>query len=140
MIRCAAIAVSIGLYAGQAVGFCEGMARIAQSGGSLALPGSDRIAECSTSLQFGGGQQVQCGWPFAYRSEEADVAFARLNETVAACLGPDAAVSRDQSVNHPDFYDLRLYQIGGRETAVSLKDKAALQQTYVFLRISREAR
>lgn len=135
MIRIAA--VSIGLCAGQAAAFCEDMARIAQSGGPLALPDSELIAECSTSLQLGGGQQVQCGWPFAYRADAASAAFDQLNETVAACLGPDTVASRDQSVNHPDFYDLRLYQIAGMETAVSLKDKAALQQTYVFLRISR---
>ncbi len=138
MIRFAVLAMSIGVCAGQASAFCADMARVARSGGALGLPDSDMIAECSASLILGGGQQVQCGWPFAYRSDEATAAFDRLNETVAACLGPDAASSRDQSVNHPDFYDLRLYHIAGRQTAVSLKDKAALQRTYVFLRISRE--
>ncbi|WP_108815505.1 hypothetical protein [Loktanella sp. Alg231-35] len=127
------------LCAGLAHAFCEDMDRVATGGGILNLPGTGLSAECTTSLILGGGTQVQCGWPFAYRADEATAAFERLNEAVAACLGPTATASHDQSVNHPDFYDLRLYQAEGQETAVSLKDKAALRQTYVFLRTARTA-
>jgi len=68
----------------------------------------------------------------AYRSTAATDAFERLNDAVIACLGPDATITQYQSVNHPDFYDLRLYLMADQEIGVSLKDKAALQQTYVF--------
>ncbi len=130
------LAAVLSVFAGPALSFCDAMARLGVDGGALALPDEGTIADCTTSLQLGGGQQVQCGWPFAYRAEEATAAFGRLNDAVTACLGPDVAITQDQSVNHPDFYDLRIYRSANQEMGVSLKDKAALQQTYVFLRIS----
>jgi hypothetical protein len=48
-------------------------------------------------------------------------------------------MATDQSVNHPDAYDLRLFRLDGAEFAVSLKDKGALQQTLVFLRVPQSA-
>lgn len=38
-------------------------------------------------------------------------------------------------VNHPDSYDLLQFNFGPAIVSVSLKDKAALAKTYVFLRI-----
>lgn len=136
MIRTMHLAAILSVLAGPALSFCEDMARLGVDNGALALPDGGAVVDCTTSLQLGGGQQVQCGWPFAYRSEEATAAFTRLNDAVSACLGPDVAITQDQSVNHPDFYDLRLYRTNAQEIGVSLKDKAALQQTYVFLRLS----
>lgn len=127
-------------FAGPVAAFCDDLAALEGDGTAIALPETQVTADCRTSLQLGSGYQTQCGWPFAYRSDEATQAFERLNDAVSACLGPKALITQDQSVNHPDFYDLRMYQIGDREIGVSLKDKAGLQETYVFLRVARTDR
>jgi hypothetical protein len=44
-------------------------------------------------------------------------------------------MTADKDVNHPDFYDLQTFQLNGLEIGVSLKDKAGLSETYIFLRI-----
>ncbi len=73
-------------------------------------------------------------WQFDYRAAEAEVAFNALLDQMRRCA-PEAG-TEDQGVNHPDFYDLRLFRVEGREVGVSLKDKGALQQTLVFLTVS----
>lgn len=102
---------------------------------TLTLPGTEKSTKCTRSLVLSGGSQVHCGWAFPYRAPEATAAFERLVRTVAACLGTEASMTADQDVNHPDFYDLQTFQSKGREIGVSLKDKAGLSETYVFLRI-----
>ncbi len=116
--------------------FCVQMAAMTQPGseGALHLPATSRPAECRLSLSLGRGQEQNCHWAFDYRSAAARDAFADILDAVTACLGPDITVSTDQSVNHPDAYDLRLIDHDGQQYAVSLKDKGALQQTLVFVR------
>jgi hypothetical protein len=104
-------------------------------GDVLAL--SQGTAHCDTSLALGGTRNVHCVLEFAYRSEGATRAFEALVAEVTACIGPAATITLDQSVNHPDAYDLREFEEGGRSYAVSIKDKGALQQTLVFVRVSR---
>lgn len=96
---------------------------------------SDRAAECRTSLALSGASHVHCNWSFAYRSDQAEQVFQGLIRAMEACLGPEATMTSDSSVNHPDAYDLRMFDKGGQEFAVSLKDKGALQQTLVFVRV-----
>lgn len=103
---------------------------------TLTLPGTEMSTKCTRSLVLSGGSQVHCGWVFPYRAPEATVAFERLVRAVATCLGAEASMTADQDVNHPDFYDLQTFQSKGREIGVSLKDKAGLSETYVFLRIA----
>ncbi len=102
----------------------------------MTLPGTQDTVACTRSLMLAGGVQMHCGWAFAYRAPRARDAFDRLMRSVAACLGEGAAVTTDLDVNHPDYYDLQTFQSGGQEIGVSLKDKAALSETYVFLRIA----
>lgn len=92
--------------------------------------------KCTRSLMLSGGVQLHCGWAFAYRASEAKDAFEGLIAEVTECFGDDARVTSDLDVNHPDFYDLQTFQLGGQEIGVSLKDKAALAETYVFLRVT----
>ena len=131
----AAVATFLLMAAGTtalASSFCEDLHVLAKEGDvSLVLPNKsqDKRADCLTTLALGGGRDVYCSWRFAYRSEESVI-----NE-VTHCLGPDAIQSTDQQVNHPDAYDLRLFKVGTKEFAVSLKDKGALQQTLIFLRV-----
>lgn len=91
-------------------------------------------AECSTSLILGGGTSIDCAWAFDYRSDDATGAFERLVADVAEC--GTAINEKDQQVSHPDSYDLRRFVVEGKEVSVSLKDKGALDETYVFVRIS----
>ena len=105
-------------------------------GVELSLPVTGQTATCTQSLMLGGGKQLHCGWAFAYRAPDAAQAFDRVVSAVTQCLGSDAAVTADLDVNHPDFYDLQTFQLGGQEIDVSLKDKATLSETYVFLRIT----
>ncbi|MFK7874902.1 MAG: hypothetical protein AB8B71_03865 [Paracoccaceae bacterium] len=102
----------------------------------MTLPDTKNTVSCNRSRMLSGGVQLHCGWAFAFRVPEAAQAFDTLLFNVATCLGEDAKVTADLDVNHPDFYDLQTFQLGDQEIAVSLKDKAALSKTYVFLRIT----
>ena len=97
--------------------------------------GAGAAARCQLSQSLGGGQSRHCHWTFPYRSAEASAAFTEILDAVSTCLGPNAAVIQDQDVSHPDTYDLHLFERNGTEFAVSLKDKAALAQTLIFLRL-----
>ncbi len=87
------------------------------------------------SLALGGARNMHCALEFPYRSAAATATFDTLLDEMTQCLGPTASVTTDQSVNHPDAYDLREFKLDGRSYAVSIKDKGALQQTLVFLRV-----
>lgn len=100
---------------------------------TLALPDGTK-GTCSTSLDLSGARAQNCRWPFAYRAPEATEAFNAVLQATTACL--DVQPVSDQDVNHPDSYDLRTFHTDTAQIAVSIKDKGALQQTYVFLRIA----
>lgn len=126
-----------------AAGVCDDMdqaMQIAQSGApastaTFTLPGDpDAHATCRVSTDLSGANSVNCHWPFAYRAETATAAFADLNAALGACTNAGDAPAQDQPVNHPDSYELRIFQTITGEVGLSLKDKAALQQGYVFLR------
>lgn len=119
-------------------GFCEDLQSFeAQSVPmSLALPESGALTTCSRSLQLSGGTQVHCGWAFPYRAEEARSAFQAVLEAVSQCPGGALLGKEDPDVNHPDSYDLQTFRLSAFEIGVSLKDKGALGETYVFVRIS----
>ncbi len=91
---------------------------------------------CKSSLMLSGGTQVHCGWAFPYRAPAAKDAFQGLLAAVTACSGGRVDTTADQDVNHPDYYDLQTFRWIDREIGVSLKDKAGLGETYVFLRVA----
>lgn len=93
-------------------------------------------ASCTTSLLLGGAEQISCYWAYDYRSAEAQARFEELQAQIEMCLGKDAALPADLQVNHPDSYALRQYEGQGRRVALSLKDKAGLGNTLVFLNLS----
>lgn len=91
------------------------------------------VANCGRSLGLDGTKALHCGWPFGYRSADAGTAFEALLKGVGECA---VAIAMEPSiVNHPDSYDLRQFQLGTATVSVSLKDKAALEETYLFLRV-----
>jgi hypothetical protein len=85
------------------------------------------------TMGLGGVKAYHCAWEFEYRAEVALSTFARFDTELAACF--ETTSQHDQGVNHPDFYDLREYTVDGAVVRVSLKDKGALQLTYVFVAV-----
>lgn len=92
---------------------------------------------CRLALQLGGKKQLICSWQFNYRDTLATEQFIKLNSQLRTYSRETSTVIEDLDVNHPDFYDLKTYTQTETVLAVSLKDKAALDQTYVFLRVSK---
>ena len=142
MIRCACVCALI-TGAAQAQ-FCDdltGLAAQADTAATLDLPSTvpSQTATCSTSPGLSGVRNVHCHWTYDYRTPEAIDAFEAVTAALSVCLGQNAVMATDQSVNHPDAYDLRLFRLDDAEFAVSLKDKGALQQTLVFLRVPQSA-
>ncbi len=93
--------------------------------------------ECGLSTSLAGRTAVHCAWAFALRVPEARAFFDRMAESAATCLGNEFEPIRDLGVNHPDSYDLRQYRFEDVILSISLKDKAALGKTYVFIRAER---
>ena len=101
----------------------------------VALKGAQ---SCRLTRNLAAPDAYFCAWDFPYRAPKADQTFARFNQSAQTCFDDLTALDADQPVNHPDSYDLRQYRLGDINLSVSLKDKTALQKTYVFIRISAE--
>jgi hypothetical protein len=122
----------------QAQTFCDNINALAdQTATSVPLPFSpNTVAACTRSRDLSGASSANCAWPHAYRSAEATALFDGLLNAVANCADQDIAPTIDQAVNHPDFYDLRIFTMNNVEVGLSIKDKGGLQKTYVFLRVT----
>ena len=91
--------------------------------------------QCGTSTGQSGQTAQHCRWPFAFRAIEARTAFEEMSEQILHCLGEAALQPDEGDVNHPDTYDQRLFLTDRGRVSLALKDKGALQQTFVFLRV-----
>lgn len=93
---------------------------------------------CDQSLTLEGGRAFHCAWRFAYREAEAGEAFRTMADKLSRCttLTTRAEAGTGPRVNHPDSYDLIEFNTPRGLIALSLKDKGALQRSYVFLRIA----
>ena len=117
--------------------FCQSLGDFAAQAGaqskpSIELPFEGPRPDCSRSLDLRGVWSVTCGWGYAYRSDDASEAFHVLLDLIEVCgryIGEDTA-----QVNHPDSYALHMFSIQETQISVSIKDKGALAQTWVFLR------
>ncbi len=117
--------------------FCPQLEALFDGGKTMTLPQPfSTDAKCTTSRALSGKTSTHCAWPFDYRVPQASQAFDAVIQAVPNCLSTSLQVENDQNVNHPDFYDLRIFQTRRGEVGVSLKDKGGLQQTYVFLRVT----
>lgn len=76
-----------------------------------------------------------CGWEFPYRAQRAYDMFDELVAKMNDCIAGRATLHSDRNVNHPDFYSLRRYEMEQANVTVSVKDKAALGNTFVFIRV-----
>lgn len=100
--------------------------------GPSALPGAE---DCALSLAPSGARAYHCAWRFALRDPAASDRFEAIVRDLRRCFGAQAVVTIDDSVNHPDTYDLRQFRLERVTVAVSIKDKGALESTYVFIRV-----
>jgi hypothetical protein len=103
---------------------------------TIALPQTDGSAgACAFAQGTENTRFIHCSWPFEFRAPEAKQAFEAVSQSLANCPTAQLREFKDQTVNHPDSYDLRIFDLDTAEVGLSLKDKGALQQTFVFLRV-----
>jgi hypothetical protein len=102
-------------------------------GGHLGTSKDEHQGTCeiSSSDQYA----LTCTWQFPYRSELATNRFDTVRGLISACSDDPAGFTKDQNVNHPDYYEAYYYGAGNNTLSASIKDKGALQKTLVFLRM-----
>lgn len=81
-----------------------------------------------------GHEALACRWTFDLGAPGSRTLFEDMRVGMGACSDLDAA-ERDQGVNHPDFYDAWVFPMVSLRVMVSIKDKSALGETYVVLRL-----
>ncbi len=135
--------IAIAAFPAQADVFCDEVTSLLASDAlkagdvRISLPDAAAgTASCRSSLALGGARSLNCHWTFAYRSDEAQTAFEGATSSLERCFNGQAQPIADQAVNHPDFYDLKVFQHPQGEVGISLKDKGALAQTLIFLRVA----
>jgi hypothetical protein len=82
-----------------------------------------------------GGSQFFCAVEFPFRSTDARGVYDAYVLELRACFDASVEVPVGPAVNHPDSYDQTVFEVDGRQLSVALKDKGALQKTYVFVRL-----
>lgn len=92
-------------------------------------------ATCTTSKVLGGSVSTDCYWNFDFRSDAARAFFEGQTNALRRCADNEVTIE-GATVNHPDSFDQFTAKIDGRDVSLSLKDKGALRQTLVFLRVS----
>lgn len=106
--------------------FCRVLENGRASDGVVAYNQIVADAECETD-------QNACRWTFLYRSRDASAVAEGLHRAIMKCDGL-VSVTKDTPVNHPDSYQARIYVFAANTFVLSIKDKAALNQTFVTLR------
>lgn len=91
-------------------------------------------ATCITYVTDTAAVGASCHWSHPYRDGLAQSQAADLWRQLTACRDGHP-LNEDTQVNHPDSYDLREWAHGQDVYGVSIKDKAALNRTLVFIRI-----
>lgn len=77
----------------------------------------------------------RCSWKYPYRNKRAYDSFDDFVEGMNQCIGHIAKMHVDHSVNHPDYYASRRYEMEQAAVSVSIKDKSALGSTLVSIRV-----
>ena len=89
---------------------------------------------CDLVRSGDGLDQYFCTVEFAFRSLSATAAYDRYIAEMRACFGaPEVPIG--PAVNHPDSYHQKVFVVDGEHISIALKDKGALQKTYVFVRL-----
>ena len=109
----------------------KGKGAAGEHGVTLALAGASSCSVTRKSKRT----WYHCAWEFPHRAEQAYDTFDRFVERLNDCVGRRATVHSDRSVNHPDHYASRRYELNQAEVSVSIKDKSALGRSFVFIRV-----
>jgi len=97
------------------------------------LTGAER---CTLTQTLSGARAFHCAWKYPLRAPASNAAFNAFNETISACLIGSTEAFEDRGVNHPDSYRQHKHTTQDLVVSVSIKDKSALQATYVFVAIT----
>ena len=120
------------------VGFAAHSEALCASAKAVLAGGSDVPAlegrACDLVRSGDGLDQYFCAKEFAFRSDAATRAYEAYVTEIRACFGADE-VPIGPAVNHPDSYHQTVFAVNNRHISVALKDKGALQKTYVFVRL-----
>lgn len=92
-------------------------------------------AFCAMSRVDTGGRALHCAWPFEYRDPLATAAFDGFAGDILSCANSTDIMLEDRPVNHPDTFVQRQFAMNDIVISLSLKDKTALGETYVFVGI-----
>ena len=106
---------------------------LADGDNRAAFKGADT---CRTTRQLGGGSAYHCAWSYPYRSKHSRTALQTFLARIESCEGVARSTQPETGVNHPDTYEQWVFRVAGRTISVSLKDKAQLDRSYLFLGIS----
>jgi hypothetical protein len=101
----------------------------------LSLKPFSSADSCRISMSVSGGSVYHCAWKFPYRDTAAKDTFLSMNQTMRDCFVDGIETIEDQGVNHPDSYEQHKFLVDEIAVSVSIKDKSALQETYVFVGI-----
>jgi hypothetical protein len=113
-------------------GFSADPSSGAASSGPKPLPKAQR---CAVVQNVEGHKTYHCAWKFPFRAAAALTFSNTYNQTIAACFADATQRVADLGVNHPDSYEQQQHVVEGAVIRVSVKDKGALQETYVFVAI-----
>ena len=96
---------------------------------------------CAIALMPNGQESSYCYAIFGYRSEKARATLDELKTRLSSCFEPLAikGAGAGENVNHPDSFDHYQFCNNTNTLSLSLKDKSALAQTLVFLRLDPHA-
>lgn len=86
-------------------------------------------------IQSTDGAQYFCALEFPFRSDGARDTYAKYVAAMRGCFKGVVETAVRLGVNHPDSYDQTVFDVQGRQISIALKDKGALQKTYVFVRL-----
>ena len=77
-----------------------------------------------------------CRWTYSLRDDRSRSLFETLRKRFSEC--PELLQAyHDVGVNHPDTYDAWEFIIADLKVVIALKDKSALDATFVTLRLKR---
>ena len=84
-------------------------------------------------VSIDGAAAVSCSWAFAYRDGQARAKQAKMQAELRRCLPGVRRLADAAGVNHPDTHLVARYAHGLAKISIAVKDKAARQQSLVFL-------
>lgn len=93
--------------------------------------------DCGSSRGQNGAGAFHCAWVFPLRADAAARAFGSLHHVLISC-GAVAGSKEEPAVNHPDSYAQRRFDYHTARISLALKEKSALRQSYLFLRVEKD--